>query len=79
MPGTFASAMLRRRMTRFSLPVTGIDDYVVLGTLRIFEEEGRGNTCFAISYGGSSEAHPEVHNAWRSRNGCAWRNYQKSE
>lgn len=40
--------------------VTGINDYAVLGALRAFEEAGRSNMCFAVSFGGGPEARREL-------------------
>jgi len=38
----------------------GINDEVVLGALRAFEEAGRSNLCLAVSHGGSPEARREL-------------------
>lgn len=40
--------------------VMGINDEVVLGALRAFEEAGRGNHCLAVSHGGGPEARREL-------------------
>lgn len=50
---------LRRVPTRSTL-ITGINDMVVLGALRAFEEAGRSQDCIAVSLGAIPEARAEL-------------------
>ena len=50
---------LRRTPTRTTL-ITGINDMVVLGALRAFEESGRSQECIAVSLGAIPEARAEL-------------------
>jgi ribose transport system substrate-binding protein len=50
---------LRRTPTRSTL-ITGINDMVVLGALRAFEEAGRSEECAAVSLGAIPEARAEL-------------------
>lgn len=49
-----------RRTPRRTTLITGINDVVVLGALRAFEESGRSQDCVAVSLGAIAEARTEM-------------------
>lgn len=51
---------LRRTPPRTTL-ITGVNDMMVLGALRAFEEAGRSQECVAVSMGATPEARAELH------------------